>query len=139
MLAEIGNFASISDLLSYTLRPELPCARGLRLGSHSMLLVLPLLAIAALGEAVGSNEDEVGRRHTRENYPFGQSLDAPEYEIVIARYAEDSKTLAWLADLPLFFQVTIINKVSASSPPHGSKWPAIILLCVCKKLNRGRR
>lgn len=50
------------------------------------------------------------RSQARENYPFGQSYEAPEYEIVVARYRENQTTLAWLAEVPTFYQITIINK-----------------------------
>lgn len=82
-----------------------------------MLAALVILGLASLKPIKGSVDDLEQRRHTRENYPFGQSFEAPEYEIVIARYRENATTLAWLADLPPFYQVTVINKVS--SPHHG--------------------
>ena len=55
----------------------------------------------------------VGSRSQK--YPFGESFEAPEYEIVVARYRENQTTLAWLAEVPTFYQITIIDKVSLSS------------------------
>ena len=77
-----------------------------------MRVLLVVAAIVSITAVNGSDEyDLEHRRHTREAYPFGQSQEFPEYEIVIARYRENQTTLAWLAELPSFYQVTIINKV----------------------------
>ena len=80
-----------------------------------MALHFALLCLAAsVSTQVAGSEihSSVSRQQARENYPFGQSYEAPEYEIVVARYRENQTTLAWLAEVPSFYQITIINKVS---------------------------
>lgn len=41
-----------------------------------------------------------------------------EYEIVVARYRENSTVLAWLYQIPSFYQITIYNTVSHFLPFH---------------------
>ena len=84
------------------------------LGMRWLGLVSLLLSLAAVQTGGENEQSELGRQN-RDHYPFGQSHDIPEYEIVIARYKENSTTLAWLSELPSFYQVTIINKVDSSA------------------------
>ena len=46
-----------------------------------------------------------------------------EYEIVIARYRENATTMAWLSEIPDFYQITIYNTVGSSS--SSSSWESI--------------
>lgn len=78
------------------------------------LLVLCLLSVTAANlQGYEGQEQQETNSLNRVQYPFGQS-EIPEYEIVIARYKENSTTLAWLSELPPFYQITIINKVHQS-------------------------
>ena len=78
-----------------------------------MQTVLFCLVATCLASVRGSETYLSGNRpQARENYPFGQSYEAPEYEIVVARFKENQTTLAWLGEVPTFYQITIINKVS---------------------------
>lgn len=69
-----------------------------------------LLAAVAQSSALESKQG----RKMQDTYPKNQAMEGPEYEIVIARFMENSTTLAWLSELPAFYQVTIINKVRCS-------------------------
>ena len=91
------------------------------------------LVAACILAAVATCSAQEGRVHGQEGR--GQEMEAPEYEIVIARYKENATTLAWLAEVPSFYQITIVNKVIASYPfpppcplyPHGSEEFACLL------------
>ena len=48
-----------------------------------------------------------------------------EYEIVVARYRENSTVLAWLYQIPTFYQITIYNTVSHFLPLHITNPPSL--------------
>ena len=81
----------------------------MRFCAYVFLSILTVCLLDVLQADIGFQTED--RRQLRDTYPFGKSSEAPEYEIVVARYGENATTLAWLAELPAFYQVTIINKV----------------------------
>jgi hypothetical protein len=79
-----------------------------------LVLVHACLLVATATAAALETKDATPGRQIRDINPRNIVQEAPEYEIVIARFGENSTTLAWLAELPSFYQVTIINKVHPS-------------------------
>ena len=72
-----------------------------------ILLAFSLAVETVCGEAVET------QLHAKPQLPRGSFTreSAPEFELVVARYNENASMLAWLADVPEFYQITIINKV----------------------------
>lgn len=80
------------------------------------MLVHACLLVATATAAALETKDATPGRQIRDINPRNIVQEAPEYEIVIARFGENSTTLAWLAELPSFYQVTIINKGGVEHP-----------------------
>lgn len=76
-----------------------------------MPLLFSLIAISngskLTDTTIGAQQASVGRH---------LGTPGPEFELVVARYKENATTMAWLADVPSFYQITIIDKVRPRAP-----------------------
>lgn len=75
------------------------------------LRLLPLALFLALRTACGEAAEAVQGTQQAVQLSGATKRAAPELELVVARYNEDAGTLAWLSEVPEFYQITIVNKV----------------------------